>query len=168
MRYAVGGGVLAVLGLLVYFIATDVSGNPQTVPDPPEGVEYFTVVDPAHTAQAVIYDQDPPAGGPHNATPLRCQAYDEPVPNENAVHALEHGAVWITYRPDLDGGAIDALEGFARRRDVLVSPYPGLDSAIVLTTWGTQLRLDSPDGDVIDEFIRAFQHRTAPENNVGC
>ncbi len=163
-----GGGVVVALVLLVVFVASDLSNNPNTVPDPPAGVEYLAISDPLHTEESVAYEQDPPAGGPHSTTPIRCQAYDTPVRNENAVHALEHGAAWITYQPDLDDGEVSVLEGFARRRDVLVSPYPGQDSPIVLTTWATQLRLDSADEDVIDQFIRALQHRTAPENNVGC
>lgn len=168
LKYLLGGAMVVVLIIAVVYIASDVSGNPQGVAEAPAGTEYFTIGDAAHTDAPVQYAQTPPAGGPHNPTPLQCRAYDVPVSNENAVHSLEHGAVWITYQPDLDESQIGDLEGFARRRDVLVSPYPGLDSPVVLTTWGTQLRLDSANGDLIDQFIRAFQHRTAPENNVGC
>ena len=50
-----------------------------------------------HVEGAVDYAQTPPAGGDHNAIWLNCGIYDQPVPNENAVHALEHGAVWVTY-----------------------------------------------------------------------
>src|SRR4030042_1315540 len=87
-------------------------------------------------------ERDPPAGGSHEAPWLPCAAYDEPVRNEYAVHALEHGAIWITYQPDLDAAAIDDLEGYARRSEVIVSHSPGLDSPIVLSAWGRQLRLD--------------------------
>jgi hypothetical protein len=122
----------------------------------------------AHTPDPVAYEQDPPVGGSHDTTWLTCGAYDEPVRNENAVHALEHGAIWITYQPDLAEPDVAGLEGFARRAEVIVSPYPGLDSPIVLSAWGRQLRLDAVDDAVIDQFYRAFRDRTAPEPNASC
>ena len=35
----------------------------------------------------------------HDPVWLDCGAYDAPVRDENAVHDLEHGSVWITYDP---------------------------------------------------------------------
>ena len=40
-------------------------------------------------------------GGDHFARWLACDVYDEEVPAELAVHSLEHGAVWVTYDPEL-------------------------------------------------------------------
>ena len=168
VRYAAGFGVLAVIGLLVWFVSRDVTSNPQGPADAPAGTESFAIGDVAHTPDSVEYEQDPPAGGSHDATWLTCAAYDEPVRNEYAVHALEHGAIWITYQPDLDAAAIDDLEGYARRSEVIVSPYPGLDSPIVLSAWGRQLRLDAVDDGVIDQFYRAFRDKTAPEPGASC
>lgn len=168
VKPVVGALSVAALGLLVWFVASDVTSNPQAPADPPPGTEFFTITDPSHTTGPVSYAQDPPAGGPHHPQWLQCRAYDEPVLNEMAVHSLEHGAVWITYRPDLDADSVRTLEGFTSRAKVLVSPYPGLDSPIVLTTWGTQLRLDSADRDLIDQFYRAFASRTAPESGASC
>ncbi|HEX9978409.1 MAG TPA: DUF3105 domain-containing protein, partial [Acidimicrobiia bacterium] len=74
----------------------------------------------------------------------------------------------ITYQPDLDAADVSDLESFGRQSDVLVSPYPGLDSPVVLSSWGTQLRLSAVDTDVIDQFIRAFKNQTAPESAVTC
>ncbi len=167
-KYALTAGVLLVLGVGVVFIASDLSNNPQGVADPPEGSEVFTVGEALHVDGPVEYPQDPPAGGPHSAGTLECRVYDAPVANEFAVHALEHGAVWITYQPDLAEDEIRTLEGFGRRREMIVSPYPGLDSPVVATTWGRQLRVDSADDPRIDQFIRAFQNRTAPENAASC
>jgi hypothetical protein len=168
LKYVVGFGILAVLVLLVWFISQDVAENPQGVADPPAGTEVFSIGEVSHTPDPVVYAQDPPAGGSHNPSWLTCAAYDEPVSNEFAVHALEHGAIWITYQPDLDAASIEDLEGYARRAEVIVSPYPGLDSPIVLSSWGRQLRLDSVDDTVIDQFYRAFRDRTAPEPGASC
>ena len=166
--YAVGLVIVSTLGLLVWFISRDISSNPQGVAEPPAGTEEFAIGDVAHTPDTVVYEQDPPVGGSHDSQWLTCAAYGEPVRNENAVHALEHGAVWITYRPDLDPASIEDLEGYARRAEVIVSPYPGLDSPIVLSSWGRQLRLDTVDDAVIDQFYRAFRDRTAPEPGASC
>ena len=49
----------------------------------------------------VAYRYSPPIGGRHDAVWATCTGvvYPRALRNENAVHALEHGAVWITYRP---------------------------------------------------------------------
>lgn len=168
VKYAAIGAVAAVLGLVIVFIASDISNNPQGVAEPPEGAESFAVQDATHVDGAVSYPQDPPVGGPHNSVWLQCRAYDEPVPNENAVHSLEHGAVWITYQPGLDDGAVSTLEGKTRRREIIVSPYPGLASPVVASAWGRQLRVDSADDPRIDQFISAFQDQVAPEIAATC
>jgi uncharacterized protein DUF3105 len=98
-------------------------------PKPPAGVENIDV-GPAgyHIIGNWDYDKSlgtPPAGGPHNDVWQNCGFYDEPVRDENAVHSLEHGAVWITYLPDLPQDEIEVLRDLAESNGfVLVSPYP--------------------------------------------
>jgi hypothetical protein len=78
-----------------------------------------------HDVRNIDYAQTPPAGGPHNPVWQNCGFYDEPVRDENAVHSLEHGAVWITYQPDLPQEQIGKLRDLAQsNRFVLISPYP--------------------------------------------
>jgi len=159
---------VAVIGAMVWFIAGDVASTPQDNVAAPDGVANFVVESADHTTDPVVYPQTPPVGGPHDPTPLACGAYDTPVRNENAVHSLEHGAVWITYRPDLDAADVADLDRYARQSKVIVSPYPGLDSSVVLSSWGTQLRLDAVDDAVIGQFIGAFKNKTAPEAAATC
>lgn len=169
LKYALGGiGAVAFIAVIA-LISRDVTENPQGIPDPPPGVETFVISDVGHTELPVDYPTDPPVGGVHDATPLECRVYDTPVPNENALHALEHGAVWISYQPELAADDVDRLEGHARRsRELIVSPYPGIADPIVLTAWGVQLRLDSATDERIDTFIRAYENQVAPENAAGC
>ncbi len=56
-----------------------------------------------HLEEPVTYTENPPVGGVHNPVWQNCGYYAAPIPNETAVHSLEHGAIWITYQPDLPG-----------------------------------------------------------------
>ncbi|MBF6334231.1 DUF3105 domain-containing protein [Nocardia transvalensis] len=124
--------------------------------------------------QRVAYDMSPPMGGPHDQSWAACTGvvYTKPIRTENAVHSLEHGAVWIAYNPDkLDGAAVDRLKQRVQNKPaMLMSPYPGLDSPIALQSWGHQLKLDSADDKRIGRFISALQlnQYTYPEVGASC
>ncbi|MDG3012825.1 DUF3105 domain-containing protein [Rhodococcus sp. D2-41] len=124
--------------------------------------------------QRVAYDKIPPFGGPHDQAWANCMGtvYPKGLRTENAVHSLEHGAVWITYNPDkLTPQQIAEL---ATKVDghpyMLMSPYPGMDSALSLQSWGHQLKLDSPTDPRVDEFITALRlnDHTYPEVGASC
>ncbi len=84
------------------------------------------------------YEQTPPAGGEHDPIWQNCGFYSKPVREENAVHSLEHGAVWITYSPDLPQDQVTELQNLAKSQTyILASPYPDLDSPVVASAWGT-------------------------------
>ena len=112
----------------------------------------------------------PPAGGIHNPIWVNCGVYTEMVPVEMAIHSLEHGSVWITYQPELDETVITTLQGLAKgQTHILVTPYPGLRSPIVLTAWARQLEVDSADDPRIPQFIATYLHGAqSPEPNVTC
>ena len=117
------------------------------------------------------YAQTPPVGGAHSPVWLTCAVYTEPVPDVNAVHSMEHGAVWITYRPTLSQADLDALHRFQGLNPnyVLMSPYPGLPSAVVASAWGLQLRVDRVDDPRIGEFVKAYAGgNQGGEAAVGC
>ena len=99
----------------------------------------------------LTYSRTPPLGGDHSPVPLTCAIYTQPVPNENAVHSLEHGAVWLTYLPGTDPAPLVALDKIDPSY-VLISPYPGQSAKIVATAWGLQLKVDS----TTDPRLRAF------------
>lgn len=115
------------------------------------------------------YPQSPPVGGDHAPVWLECGAYDEPLPEVNAVHDLEHGATWLTYRPDevADAG-IAKLEELLPANGLL-SPYPDQEAPVVITVWGRQLDLLGPDDPRIGLFLAAFgAGTTAPEPFASC
>ena len=61
------------------------------------GVKSYSNLSRNHVTTKVSYPLTPPVGGDHAATPQNCGIYTDPVANENAVHSMEHGAVWVTY-----------------------------------------------------------------------
>ena len=141
--------------------------RPTTAP-PPEGVETFSV-DVGHTEAPVTYPQTPPVGGIHHPGWQRCDFYDTPVPSEMAVHSLEHGVIWITYRPDLPQDQKDALAQLARTRGgILVSRWDqGLPAPVVASSWGRQIKLESATDPRLRQFILAFSGQ-APEPLGSC
>ncbi|MHA7210399.1 DUF3105 domain-containing protein [Arthrobacter sp. MDT1-65] len=129
-----------------------------------EGVQEYPDVTFDHVEGTVEYEESPPVGGNHNPVWTNCGVYTEPVPNENSVHSMEHGAVWVTYDPEMDQAEIDKLtELVGTRSYVLLSPYPGLDTPIAASAWGLQLKVDSADdarlGTFLDKYIQGEQTR---------
>jgi hypothetical protein len=122
----------------------------------------------------VAYDHSPPFGGPHDGTWAACNGvvYGTPVRNENMVHALEHGAVWIAYNPDkTTGAALQSLRDRVQGSNYLMlSPYPGLDAPISLQSWGHQLKVTDAADKRIDHFIQALRlnQYTYPEIGASC
>ena len=100
--------VVVVAAILVPRVVDNLNGDDVTSPaiDDPETADVLVVpnLSTEHRDDVDIdYEQVPPLGGPHDPQWLACGVYDEPLRDENAVHDLEHGTVWITYQPDSRG-----------------------------------------------------------------
>jgi hypothetical protein len=132
-----------------------------------KAVQTFDYVGNEHTTDPVTYAQTPPAGGPHDPVWLDCGVYTQQVRNENAVHALEHGTVWITYRPGTSAADVATLEsalGSVKDKKTILSPYPGLPSPAVVTVWNAQLDLNGADDPRLQDFLDFYgDGHTAPE-----
>ncbi|WP_139418056.1 DUF3105 domain-containing protein [Agromyces laixinhei] len=167
---AIVGGT-AVVGLIIGAVVLTpqpVSYNAGSDGAQIEGVETFD--NPAgHVDGVVDYPQTPPAGGEHNQAWLNCGVYEEPVPNENAVHSLEHGAIWVTYDPELPAAELEALKKHLPSSYVVLSPFEGLPSPIVLSGWNSQLALDSADDERLPAFFEEYwKSQNVPEPGALC
>ena len=139
-------------------------------PGEPPGVKTYVGLARNHVDTPVEYPQSPPVGGPHWSVWQNCQYYDTSVPNERAVHSMEHGAVWITYLPATSPGDRDVLKALAATGDhILVSEYPGQPAPIVATAWGKQLYLQSVHDPELQQYVDFFQGGPqTPERGVTC
>ena len=133
-------------------------------------VEEYEADDISHTDDPVEYEQTPPVGGAHGPVWQDCGFYDEPIVAESAVHSLEHGAVWITYDPDLTADEVEILEELADSESyVLVSPFEDLPSPVVASAWAVQLELDGADDPRLEAFVEFYaEGPQTPELGAPC
>jgi hypothetical protein len=123
-----------------------------------------------HVESNVTYAQTPPVGGPHNPVWQNCGIYAEPIRKEMGVHSMEHGAVWITYRPDLPAAAVDTLRALVRGRSfALLTPDPELPSPIVASAWGVQMGVDWAGDPRLATFVAQYVNGPqTPEPGAPC
>lgn len=123
-----------------------------------------------HAAGPVDYSVIPPVGGDHAEVGQKCGIYLEPVANENGVHSLEHGAIWVTYDPELPTDQVKVLQDAVRRLPYgLLSPYVGLPAPVVASVWGVQVKVESATDPELANFIAKYADGTkAPEPKGGC
>lgn len=160
---AVGLGVLA-LGALLFVTLR----GPAAI----EGLERVVGLSRGHDPEVVYEEADqlPPIGGIHDPVWQNCGIYNEPVETKHVLHSLEHGAVWVTYSNELSQDDVATLQETVRNETfVVLSPYPGLRSPVVLTAWGIQLEVDSVSDSRIATFVERYQQGPqTPELGASC
>lgn len=159
----VGLGVI-VLGVLLFLSLR----GPAAI----EGLERVVGLSRGHDAEVVYEDADqlPPIGGIHDPTWQNCGIYDTELVTKHVIHSLEHGAVWITYSPELSEDDVTTLQELVEGETfVVLSPYSRLRSPVVLTAWGIQLEVDSVDDSRIATFVERYQQGPqTPEIGATC
>jgi len=167
---AIAGAVVVVAVIIVSIVLTPQAANYTAGGSGAEveGVQTFENSS-LHVEGVVDYPQTPPAGGEHNPAWLNCGVYTEQVPSENAVHSMEHGAIWVTYDPSLSGDELSALRAKLPSSYVILSPFEGLPSPIVLSGWNTQLQVESADDERIEEYLEEYwRSDLVPEPGALC
>lgn len=138
-----------------------------------EGVAEYTIDEYSHVTvgERVDYEQSPPVGGQHWPQWQNCGVYPDPITPEFGVHALEHGAVWINYDPELPQEEVDVLESFYNPGDyVLVTPYEGeMEAPIVASSWERRLAVESADDENLSRYVQMYERGTdVPEPGAAC
>ncbi|MEU0247315.1 DUF3105 domain-containing protein [Streptomyces sp. NPDC006235] len=125
-----------------------------------------------HVKGAVDYPMTPPVGGDHDATWMTCDGtvHTRPIRNENAVHSLEHGAVWVTYNDTATATDIKELADTVTRTPyTMMSPITGQTATITLSAWGHQLSVDTASDPRVRQFITVYvQGPQTPEPGAPC
>jgi len=170
-------GLIAVAGVVIARESARQGEIAQAAAGPIPGVEQTEDLTANHVTQpqapdptAPTGDLLPPVGGDHDPVPQNCGIYTEPVATANAVHSMEHGAVWVTYRPGLEEAELQRLVDLvAGRPYALLSPFPDQASPVVLTAWGVQLELAEAADPRAAAFLEKYvQGPQTPEPGAAC
>ena len=169
-KYAImSAAVLVVVAVIAWVMLRDAGKPGQGQAIMADRTHLQAVTDPH-----VPYSTDPPTSGPHTQDVPAFKVYTEPLAKELQVHGLEDGGVVINYKPDLDKATVDKLTALANlyintpgKQRIIMSPYPGLSNAIVLTTWGRMDRMDTLDETRIRAFVDAYVNIDHHENSDG-
>lgn len=144
------------------------SESPQAVSTPVEGTEDFKIVGREHIAdgtQGAGYNSSPPSSGPHYSSPAKNGFYDTSISDLTLIHNMEHGHVWIAYKPDVGDDVKNKIKEIVEGDDwkVIATPREANETKLALVAWGRVLKMDEPDFDKIEDFIKTYRNR-GPEN----
>jgi hypothetical protein len=166
----VGASILLTVIIVVAIFVSSAGKQTPTVIDPGIPDNSVSYPDQGRThipdgASHIPYDSNPPSSGPHYQSPAPWGIYDQIVPDEIAVHNLEHGGIWITYKDATNTSLINQLKDIAGRYDdhILMSPRPDDETPIAIAAWGRVLELDTVDvGQIYNFIIRYRLHGPEP------
>lgn len=153
-------GTLVAAGFLISWFIRSVNTRGQNLPGefiPEEGRQHVNLGH-KHT-----YSSNPPTSGPHFENPAEWGVYKEELPDEILVHNLEHGGIWISYKPGIPEDVIAKLESFYQKygRKIIVTPRSANNSDIALAAW---TRLDKfsiaeYSDERVEKFIKAYRNK---------
>lgn len=147
--------VIAAIGGLIFWTVISDQGRPgQTVAI--QGREHIPIGS-SHPA----YNSNPPASGWHYAEPAEWGFYGRELADEQLIHNLEHGGIWIAYK-DIDDESKSKLEALARRYSgsVIITLRPANDAKIAVASWGRLEKMDGLDEERIVKFIKANKNKS--------
>ncbi|MFJ2647104.1 DUF3105 domain-containing protein [Streptomyces sp. NPDC087420] len=125
-----------------------------------------------HVTEAVKYPMKPPVGGDHNQVWMNCDrnVYKDAIPDMNAVHSLEHGAVWVTYNDKASDDDVKTLTDKVEKTSyTLLSPYKDQAGTVMLSAWGKQLSVDKASDPRVNQFLTKYvQGPQTPEPGAAC
>lgn len=107
--------------------------------------------------------EEPPTSGDH-AEPLAWQVYEKEIPDANTIHNMEHGGVYISYRPDLPKDQIEQIQALFSKPysntdfspiKAIVAPRASNKAPIVMSSWTRSQSFESFDEAKMIEYYKA-------------
>lgn len=160
----IGLGALALLllGVLAFSLTrsssdTITTANAKEETFPNEGRDHVS------NTERVTYQTNPPTSGKHWANTAQWGLYrDNPPPDEQLVHNLEHGGVIVWFNPSQTSDdeykqLLTIYQSLSKEqyRTILTS-RANMEHKIAMTAWGARLTLDAVDEKAIRAFFEKY------------
>lgn len=172
ITFSTVGVILAALAGGGWFLYSAAEEKERAAAAPIDGVQTWDKLARDHVQTDVDYPMTPAVGGKHDPAWANCDSvvYTEEVREENAVHSLEHGAVWISYNDEAADADVQKLtQKVESTTYTFISPVGEQDSPITLSAWGHQLKVKKASDPRIDRFLEKFvQGEQTPEPGAPC
>lgn len=166
-QFFIGIGILAVVGLIGGYAIYRSKHKP---PDP-VGVSTYENQGQEHVPldHQFSYNSNPPTSGPHYATDANWGVYDYEVNDKLLIHNLEHGGIWISYRPGVSPQVVEDLKAVIKdlgESKIVMAPRSANDKDVAVAAWTHLLTLDhagqsltADDKDRISSFYKVYLNR---------
>lgn len=166
---------LLILGFGIWFFSNNVSkvnkedsSKPLPVSKNVENVEEYKIISREHITQGSKgsgYNSNPPTSGMHWVSPAKNGIFENSLQDEQVIHNLEHGYIWITYKTNTNQEIQNQLRKIIEQDNskIILSPREANDRQIILAAWGRTLKMDEPNSDAIKNFIKTYRNR-GPES----
>ncbi|MBI1984555.1 MAG: DUF3105 domain-containing protein [Candidatus Wildermuthbacteria bacterium] len=166
-NYAIIFGVIALVGYGLYLLAQSSAPKEE---DFSRAIPLMGANHIAAGSQLPEYTSNPPTSGPHYGQTARSGFREEAIPDQNIIHNLEHGDVWIAFHPRIADEIQEELKQFGAAK-VIITPREANETDIALAAWG---RLDAfnVENNVlpverIKDFIKRYTNK-GPEKVPGA
>lgn len=166
--------IVAVIAIGIFgFVAIKKQAAPPESPRP--GIEQADKGQ-QHVAEGTVPygGLEPPTSGDHSSH-VPWQAYNQEVPDMNVIHNLEHGGVYIAYRPDLPADQVAKIVALFSRpfsnkefspSKAVVAPRAANGAPIIMSSWNRNMKLESFDEEKMKEYYLRNVGK-APEGSAG-
>lgn len=84
------------------------------------------------------YNSNPPTSGPHYQSPGNWGMYDYESNDKIFIHNLEHGGIWISYKPSVSKEVVAELNDFVKSfggSKLVASPRSANDTDVAIAAW---------------------------------
>ncbi len=125
-------------------------------------VQEFPIEGREHISRSTVvtYNTNPPTSGNHLVDVESWGVYGKEIEDKAAVHSLEHGGIWITYK-DVDKETVKVLNELGREnpQSVVVSPRTTNDTPIAVVSWGRMMKLDKLDKALVQKYTKTYKNQ---------
>lgn len=160
--------VVVVLAALTVWIISYSRSREKNLPGvyyPPVGQEHIVL----NAELPKPYISNPPSSGAHFQSPASWGIYDYEVNDKIFVHNLEHGGIWIAYKPTVSVKVVDDLKAIVNEfggSKIVMAPRSANDADIAIVAWSRVFKFNVSGGILTDQekegvrsFYKAFKNR---------